>query len=235
MANQQVPPSYMAYDRTIVVFSPDGRLLQVEYAREMVKNGTTSVAVRAKDAVVLGTIKIAVPLAETESYRKIYKIDDHIGAVSSGSLADSKSLVERARIRSQINRLTYGEPVSVSTLTSYICDQKHVVTQYAGVRPYGVGMLVGGMDSSTPKLYETEPSGTMIEWKAQAIGRGAPKSRAVLKKGYKDAMTVDAAIKLLVSALKAGEKEANKEETEIAIINQSGFKKLTETEMAKYV
>ena len=235
MANQQAPPSYMAYDRTIVVFSPDGRLLQVEYAREMVKNGTTSVGVRAKDAIVLGTIKIAVPLAEIESYRKIYKIDDHIGAVSSGSLADSKSLVERARVRSQINRLTYGEPISVSTLTSYICDQKHVVTQYAGVRPYGVGMLVGGLDDSTPKLFETEPSGTMIEWKAQSIGRGAPKSRAILKKGYKEGMTTDAAIKLLVSALKAGEKEVNKDETEIAVIDKDGFRKLSIAEVTKYV
>lgn len=235
MANQQMPPSYMAYDRTIVVFSPDGRLLQVEYAREMVKNGTTSVGVRAKDSAVLGTIKISVPLAETESYRKIYKIDDHIVAVSSGSLADSRNLVEKARVRAQINRLTYGEPISISTLTTYICNNKHLVTQYAGVRPYGVGMLIGGMDDSTAKLFETEPSGTMIEWKAQAIGRGASKARNVLKRGYKDDLPVEGAIKLLIKALKAGEKEVRKDNTEIAIIGKSGFKKLSQEEVAKYL
>jgi proteasome alpha subunit len=235
MANQQMPPSYMAYDRTIVVFSPDGRLLQVEYAREMVKNGTTSIGVRAKDAVVLGTIKISVPLAETESYRKIYKIDDHIGAVSSGSLADSRNLVEKARVRAQMNRLTYGEPVSISTLTTYICNHKHLVTQYAGVRPYGVGMLVGGMDDSTPRLFETEPSGTMIEWKAQAIGRGASKARNVLKKGYKEGLPVDGVVRLLVKALKAGEKEVGKGNTEISVIDKGGFKKLSQEEVAKYL
>ncbi len=235
MTNQQVPPSYMAYDRTIVVFSPDGRLLQVEYAREMVKNGTTSAGVRAKDAVVLGTIKISVPLAETESYRKIYRIDDHIAAVSSGSLADSRNLVERARVRAQVNKLTYGEPVSIASLTTYICDLKHVVTQYAGVRPYGVGMLVGGMDDSKPRLFETEPSGTMIEWKAQAIGRGAAKAKAVLMKGYKEDMPAEAAIKLLANALKAGEKEVKVDNTEIVIIGKDGLKKLSQNEVAKYV
>lgn len=235
MSNQQMPPSYMAYDRTIVVFSPDGRLLQVEYAREMVKNGTTSIGLITKDAAILGTIKIAVPLAETESYRKIYKIDDHIGAVSSGSLADSRNLVDRARVRAQINHLTYGEPVSVSSLTTYICDQKHVVTQYAGVRPYGVGMLIGGLDEAKPRLFETEPSGTMIGWKAQAIGRGAPKARIILKKEYKEDMTTDLGIKVLIKALKAAEKEADSGNTEIAVIDKSGFKKLNHEDVKKYI
>lgn len=234
MANQQMPPSYMAYDRTIVVFSPDGRLLQVEYAREMVKSGTTAIGVTAKDAVVLGTIKIAVPLAEPDSYKKIYKIDDHIAAVSSGSLADSRNLVNKARVRAQVNALTYGEPISVSSLTTFICDQKHLVTQYAGVRPYGVGMLIGGVDGE-PNLFETEPSGTMIGWKAQAIGRGATKARAVLKKDYKDGLPTENAIKVLVKALKSGEKEVKANNTEIAVIGKKGYKKLTPEEVKKYV
>lgn len=230
-----MPPSYMAYDRTIVVFSPDGRLLQVEYAREMVKNGTTSIGVTGKDSVVLGTIKISVPLAEPDSYKKIYKIDDHVGAVSSGSLADSRSLVGRARVRAQVNRLTYGEPISVSSLTTHICDQKHLVTQYAGVRPYGVGMLIGGLDEGQPRLFETEPSGTMIGWKAQAIGRGSAKARIVLKKDYKEGLTTEMAIKVLVKAIKAAEKEAGVNNTEIVVIDKKGFSKLEKEEIKKYI
>jgi hypothetical protein len=165
---QQIPSgaNYMAYDRTIVVFSPDGRLLQVEYAREAVKRGSTSVGVRLKNAVILGATKATTPLGVSESYKKIYEIDSHIGLVSSGLLSDARDLVEFARVRAQINRITYGEPISVSSLTKNICDRKHMVTQYAGVRPYGVGLLIGGVNNES-MLYETDPSGTMIEWKAK--------------------------------------------------------------------
>ena len=177
---QPQPPSYMAYDRTIVVFSPDGRLLQVEYARQMVKNGSTSVGLVTSDAAILGAIRPSAPLLVSDSSRKIFEIDDHIAMVSAGSLADARNLADMARVKAQINRITYNEPISVSTLTKHICDKKHIVTQYAGVRPYGVGLLIGGVDDSNPQLYETEPSGTMIQWQAQSIGRGADKAKKVL-------------------------------------------------------
>jgi len=225
----------MAYDRTIVVFSPDGRLLQVEYARQMVKNGSTSLGVRVSDAVILGTVKPSMPLAVTESYKKISEVDSHIGLVSSGSLADARDLVEYARVKAQVNRVTYSEPVSVSSLTKYICDRKHLVTQYAGVRPYGVGLLVGGVDDSGASLFETEPSGTMIEWKAHAIGRGAEKAKAILTKGYGDGMTVEDGIKLLLKALKTGEKTVNKENVEIAVVKKTGVTSLSGEELKKYL
>ena len=90
---QPIPQNYMAYDRTIVVFSPDGRLLQVEYARQMVKNGTTSIGLKINNGVLLGSVRIPTPLAVTDSYKKIYEIDDAVAAVSSGSLADARDLV----------------------------------------------------------------------------------------------------------------------------------------------
>ncbi len=233
MANQPLPPSYMAYDRTIVVFSPDGRLLQVEYARQMVKNGTTALAVRAADAVVLGTVKIPMPLVVLDSYKKIHKIDEHVAAVSSGSLADARDLVESARVRAQINKITYGEPVSIATLTTSICDRKHLVTQYAGVRPYGVGLLVGGVDESGARLFETEPSGTMIEWEAQAIGRGAIKAKPVLASGYKPGMEVKAAIRLVYKALKKGEKDTSEDNVEIVVVTKEKTEKLNREQIKK--
>jgi proteasome alpha subunit len=214
----------MAYDRTIVVFSPDGRLLQVEYARQMVKNGSTSVGLVTPDSVVLGAVKPSAPLMVSDSSRKIFEVDDHIAMVSSGSLADARSLAEMARVKAQVNRVTYNEPISVSTLTKHICDRKHIVTQYAGVRPYGVGLLVGGVDDTGPKLYETEPSGTMIEWQAQAIGRGVDKAKKVLASGYSKGMSEAEACKLLVRALKAAEKDAEGDSIEVVVVKKGSTK-----------
>jgi proteasome alpha subunit len=223
----------MAYDRAIVVFSPDGRLLQVEYAREMVKNGATSLALKAGDAVILGAVKPSLPLAVTESYKKIYNVDDHMAIVSSGSLADARDLVEMARVKAQVSKITYGEPISISTLTTHLCNRKHLVTQYAGVRPYGVGLLVGGIDDTGPRLFETEPSGTMIEWKAQAIGRGGVKAKSIFNKYHKDGMAAEDGIKLLLRAMKASEKSVKPESIEIVVVRKNRIEKLAPKELTK--
>ncbi len=222
---QPIPPNYMAYDRTITVFSPDGRLLQVEYARQMVKNGSTSVGIVLKDAVILAAVKQSMPLAVSESFKKIYEIDDSIAAVSAGSIADARSLIDIARIKAQINMITYGEPISVKTLTKFIADRKHLVTQYAGVRPYGVGLLIGGVDKTGSRLFETEPSGTMIEWKAQAIGRGSEKAKRILNAGYKENMDLKQAKELALKALKAGEKGMKDKYIESVIIRKGKIEK----------
>lgn len=234
---QQVPSgNYMAYDRTIVVFSPDGRLLQVEYAREAVKRGSTAVGVKTKDAVILGSVKKINTLGVTESNRKIYEIDSHAGLVSSGLLSDARDLVEASRVKAQVNKITYGEPISVPSLTRHVCDRMHMVTQYAGMRPFGVGLLIGGVNDK-PALFETDPSGTMIEWKAQAIGRGAEKARKVLEKDFRDNMDTASGVKLILDALSTGEKgekETGDENVEVAIITANGFRYLTPEEIKKY-
>lgn len=229
---QPVPPSYMAYDRTIVVFSPDGRLLQVEYARQAVKKGSTSVGIKTKNSVVLGAVRTVAPLGITDSYKKIYEIDNHIGLVSSGLLADARDLVDVARVKAQINNITYGESVSVSKLTKHVADRKHLVTQYAGVRPYGVGFLIGGADGSGTRLFETDPSGTVIEWNAQVIGRGSEKAKRILEKKYKPDMGTQEAAKLVMGVLKAGEKISS-DDVEIAIIENKKFKRLSSQDIKK--
>jgi proteasome alpha subunit len=230
---QPIPQNYMAYDRTIVVFSPDGRLLQVEYARQMVKNGTTSLGIKLKDGVILGSIRTPAPLAVTQSYKKIYEIDENSAAVSAGSLADARNLIDMARVKAQVNMITYNEPISISSLTKSISDRKHLVTQYAGVRPYGVGLLIGGVDKGGPKLFETEPSGTMIEWNAQAIGRGADKARKVLISGWKEDLNIKEGAQLLVKALKAGEKEAKTDNVEAVYISRGKIEKISLKESRK--
>jgi proteasome alpha subunit len=176
-----------------------------------------------------------MPLAVMESYRKIWEIDSHIGMVSSGSLADARELVGFARVKAQVNRVTYGEPISVATLTKHICDRKHLVTQYAGVRPYGVGLLIGGIDNTGPKLFETDPSGTMIEWKARAIGRGAEKAGKVLQAGYKNGMTADDGLKLVIKAMKSGEKSVDSENIEVVAVKKDEVKKLSQEQLKKII
>ncbi|NIP40926.1 MAG: archaeal proteasome endopeptidase complex subunit alpha [Candidatus Aenigmarchaeota archaeon] len=230
---QPIPPNYMAYDRTIVVFSPDGRLLQVEYARQAVKRGSTAIGIIINKGVILGAIKSSTPLTISETSKKVFEVDDHIGLVGSGILADARYLVEMARVKSQINQITYGEPISVHTLTKYLANHKHMATQYAGLRPFGVGLLIGGADKTGPNLYETDPSGTMIEWKAQAIGRGAERAKKILKSGFKENMNEKEGAKLLLKALKSGEKNVTKEGVEIAIITENEFKKISGPEIDK--
>jgi len=229
---ESIPPNYMAYDRTIVVFSPDGRLLQVEYARQMVKSGTTSIGLTLKDGVLFGAVKPSIALAVPDSYKKTYVIDDHIGLVGSGSIADTKELVEMARVKAQINRITYSEPVSVAALTGYVCERKHLVTQYAGVRPYGVGLLVGGVDDDGPSLYETEPSGTMIQWKAQAIGKEGDKAKALLNKEYRDNMDLKVGLRLMIKALSlTAKRKVAPEMFDILLVKKDKSEKITPEKM----
>jgi len=224
----------MAYDRAITVFSPDGRLLQVEYAREMVKTGSTSIGLKTRDAVILAAMKISMPLAVPESYKKIYEVDNHIAFVASGSLADARSLATNSRVKAQVNRMTYGELISVNSLATYICDRKHFVTQYGGVRPFGVGLLVGGVDSRGSRLFETEPSGTMIEWKAHAIGRGAERAKKILNSKYKDDLPLEKAIKLVIEALKAAEKGVKAENIDLTVIKKNKVESF-DAKVSKYI
>ena len=231
---QPSPPAHMAYDRTIIVFSPDGRLLQVEYARQAVKKGNTSVGLKTNSAVILGAMKNVSDLGVEESHKKVYELDDHIGVTSSGLLADARELINMARVRAQIHTVTYGTKISVSKATSHIADRKHLVTQYAGVRPYGIGFLIGGIDESGTSLFETDPSGTIMEWKAQAIGSGADKAKKTLKAKYKPDLTEEQAVKAVVEALKSGEK-LTAENVEIGVIDKSGFRRLDAREISKYL
>lgn len=214
-----------AYDWAITVFSPDGRLFQVEYAREAVKRGTTTVGVKFKDGVVLVVDKrITSRLIEPDSIEKIFKIDDHIGCATSGLVADARALVERARIEAQINRLTYEEPIQVKTLARKICDFKQTYTQYGGVRPFGTALLIGGVDASGPHLFATDPSGAMMEYKATAEGEGRSEAISYLEENYRENMGLRKATEMGVEAIKAARK-GREGKVEIGIVSKKGFRR----------
>jgi proteasome alpha subunit len=191
-----------AYDRGITIFSPDGRLYQVEYAREAVKRGTASIGVRTADGVVLIADKrIRSPLLVGTSVEKLHKADDHVGIASAGHVADARQLIDYARRRSQINQLRYGEPIGVETLTKAVTDNIQQYTQVGGARPFGVALIIGGIDDGQPRLFETDPSGTPYEWKALAVGADRSDIEDHLQENYDEEMDLDAGIGLALNAL----------------------------------
>lgn len=233
-----VPPQ-AGYDRAITVFSPDGRLFQVNYAREAVKKGATAVGVKWKEGVVLAVEKrITSKLIEPSSYEKIFQIDDHIAAAPpSGIIADARVLVDRARLEAQVYRLTYGEPVPLTVLVKKICDLKQAHTQYGGVRPFGAALLMAGVNDK-PELYETDPSGAYFEWKAVAIGSGRNTIMAIFEEHYSDDLDMEGgAIKLAIMALAKTIEEPSADSIEVAYITMDDkrWKKLEKESIANYL
>jgi proteasome alpha subunit len=192
----------MGYDRASTMFSPDGRLLQVEYAKEAVKQGSTAIGLVCKDGVLLVADKrIVDKLIVSDTVEKIFQVDDHIGATATGFVMDGRVLIERAQVLVQQHRVTHGVPMDTASLVKEICDVKQFYTQYAGARPFGVSILFAGIDDE-PMLYVTDPTGIFFEYRATAIGEAESEVKSILNKEYKDSMTVEEGLKLAVSALK---------------------------------
>lgn len=233
-----VPPG-AGYDRAITVFSPDGKLFQVQYAQEAVKRGLTALGIKVKDGVVLAAEKrYRSKLVEEVSIEKIFQVDEHIGAGASGLIADARVLMDHARIEAQINRLRYDEPISVQTLAKRIGDMQQLYTQHGGVRPFGARLLIAGVDSKEAHLFETDPSGVVAAYKCQAIGGGAQTVIDFLERKYEDDMQLEGATRLALEALKlVVEGDLDSEKVEMAMIptKSAKFQKLSSTEIEKYV
>ncbi|MCS7093741.1 MAG: archaeal proteasome endopeptidase complex subunit alpha [Candidatus Aenigmarchaeota archaeon] len=222
----------MGYDRTIAMFSPDGRLFQVEYAKEAVKRGVTALGIVFNKGVLLATAKILDELMAPSSIEKIFKIDDHIGAVAAGYLADARVLVDFARVKAQSHRITFEEPIGVWSLAKEVGDRMQLLTQYGGLRPYGVSIIFGGEDDTGPHLIESDPSGMLFEWYAYSIGRGSQAAIKILKEEWNQKITKKEAVKLAVNILEKTEK-VDREKIDLAIIEGGKFRVLSLDEVEK--
>lgn len=220
----------MGYDRATTMFSPDGRLFQVEYAIEAVKKGSLILGMISKkdQAVVIAAEKKLLPLQEEHEVgsEKLWIIDDHAIAGISGLTADARTLIDLARVKAQVHKLSYDMPIGIQEIAREIGDQCQLYTQSAGARPYGVSLLIGGIDAKEgPKLYNTDPSGSFWGYFACAIGNAQINARQILEKKYSIEMTLDALLDLVIETFKGSlESTVEPKSFDIAYIKASDQK-----------
>jgi proteasome alpha subunit len=208
----------MGYDRAITLFSPDGRLFQIEYALEAVKRGATAIGVRTQEGVILTVEKQPhAKLIESSSLRKIFPIDDHVCCAIAGLTADARVLVSNARVQAQMHRITYDSPPPVEMLTRKVCDVLQIYTQHAGVRPFGCSFLMTGVDVQGPQLFTAEPSGSYWGYMACAIGSGAPQATSFLEEHYSSSFSLDEGIGLSLASLKSSVEDGRLEPSMVEI------------------
>ncbi len=199
---ESVQHQMMGYDRASTMFSPDGRLLQVEYAKKTVKQGTPVMGIVCKDGVLLLADKRVIDkLIVTHSIEKVFQVDEHIAAAASGIMSDARILIEKAQVIAQQYRVAYDEPMEPASLIKEVSNLKQAYTQYGGARPFGVSLLFAGVNDG-PQLFLTDPTGIHWEYKATAIGEFEDELKEILSKNYKDNLSLEEGIKLAVNSLK---------------------------------
>ncbi len=232
---EPVQHQMMGYDRAITMFSPDGRLLQVEYAKRTVRLGNTAIGITSKEGVVLVTDKrILDHLVVPETIEKIFKIDDHMMGTAAGILSDARVLFERAQVKAQQHRVEYGSPIDILAIVKDACNLKQLCTQSGGLRPFGVSTLIAGVDEKGPGLFETDPTGIYYQYKAKIIGEGESEGEEILHKEYKEDLSLNQSLSLAVKILKKVLGEDFKlERIDAAIIDKQNslMKKLTKKDI----
>ncbi len=192
----------MGYDRAATMFSPDGHILQVEYAEKTVRLGSASIGMVCKDGVfILADKKINDKLIVPESANKIYEIDEHIVSSAAGILSDSRILVERAQLIAQQHRVTYDSPIDMESVIKEVANIMQTFTQYPGARPFGVSIMIAGINSA-PGLFVSEVTGNYMAYMATAIGENDDKLKEELRKRYKEDITIEEGIKLSLKIFK---------------------------------
>jgi proteasome alpha subunit len=228
-----------AYDKASTMFSPDGRLYQVEYASKIVDQGTTGVGILYKDGVLLAADKsIPSKLIKPQSIEKIFKVDENIGVVSAGLVGDARRLVRISRRQAQDNKMVFSEPIQVEVMAKEIAETKQSFTQYGGLRPFGVAFIIGGFDEKGPTIFQTEPSGALAEYTAVAVGRNKDKAIKILEKDFKEGLSLEKASNLAHKALDGSlpEKEKmNIDRLEMAVIDSEGFRFLSKEEVKNLI
>ena len=238
--NQKQMVDKMGYDRSITMFSPDGRLLQVEYAKKTVRQGSTALGLTCKDGIVLVADKrIASKLVVPSAIEKMFRIDDHIAATASGIISDARVLVDRSQLKAQQHSVTYDSKIDILSIVKDICDLKQICTQSAGLRPFGVSMLVGGVEEDgTVKLFVTEPYGLYFQYKAAAIGEGEAEVDSFLQKKWKPNLSCNEGIKLGLEAMKhflGGEFNAERVDVVYVDSEKKRWTKLTDDDIKKSI
>ncbi|KAK4049494.1 proteasome component pup2 [Microbotryomycetes sp. JL221] len=232
------------YDRGVNVYSPEGRLFQVEYAIEAIKLGSTTVGIQTSQGVVLAVEKrTQSPLLESDSVEKIMEIDRHVACAMSGLVADARTMVEHARVTAQNHAFTYDEPIKVESVTQSVSDLalrfgEGVDDEEAKMsRPFGVALLIAGIDHHGPQLYHADPSGTFMRYDAKAIGSGSEGAQNELQDSYNKSMTLEEAQVLALKVLKqVMEEKLDHNNVQLAqVVPDTGFAILNQEQLKAVV
>lgn len=223
---QFVPNQVMGYDRAITVFSPDGRILQVEYAKKAIESGSLILGVTCKDSVILAADTHRFdPLISANSLSKVNKVNNSVIMTPAGYIGDARVLLKKARLKAQEHKLTYNEELSAEELVKFISDICQSFTQYGGIRPFGVSFLVGGINKKGPQLYMTEPAGIYFQYNAKAVGSTAIEANKLLEKLYKKDMTTEQGLDLVKTVFKKTlGKDYNSNRIQVVVTNTKGIK-----------
>lgn len=225
---QVLPSQAMGYDRAITVFSPDGRILQIEYAKKAVSAGAMALGIVYKDGVLLAADRrITEKLLVIDSVKKIAQIDDHVISTFAGYTMDARIIIKRMRVFAQQHKLTYGEEIDTEGVVKYMSDISQAYTQYSGIRPFGISFLMAGIDKKGSQLIMTEPSGIYMQYYAKAIGAGSTEVTKTLEKRWKEGLKLEDAKKLAVDVFKeALDKEFSIDRLEASAVTKEGVQKV---------
>jgi len=220
------------YDRGVNTFSPEGRLFQVEYAIEAIKLGSTAIGIQTKEGVVMAVEKrLTSTLMVPSTIEKIVPIDEHIGCAVSGLIADSRTLIDHARVECANHWFVYNQDIKVESVAQAVSNLaiKFGDNDSEGPtmsRPFGVAMLFAGLDKNGPQLFHLDPSGTYHKFGAKAIGSGSEGAQQSLQETYHSNMTLDEALKSSLTILKqVMEEKVSATNVEVAVVDKDGFKK----------
>lgn len=225
------------YDMTPTMYSPDGRIYQVEYAMETVKRGTLAIGICSKEGVIMAVEEKPRTLQTTSITQKIFQVDFHIGVAAAGYIPDARVQVDSARFFSQGNKMTYDESVEVATVAKYLANQSHQFTQYSGVRPNGVSLIIAGIDQKGESIYVTDPSGTYVQYAAIAIGTGSDDVNEFLEKHYNPDISLEDAASLAIAAINLKDEQKNGiNDVKMAKITTEAkiFEKVSESDLQNY-
>ena len=226
------------YDESSIIFSPDGRLFQVEYARETIKKGSTTIGLKFKDGVLLITYKFfSSSLIEISSTDKIAQIDENIICAYIGLSADARHLIDYSQEVATIHRIWYDEQITVKDLVEEVCRYKHLFTTYYGLRPFGLVLIIAGIDIKGIHLFGTDPSGTFLEYKTICEGYKNNIITKYLEKHYKENLTKEKAIKFVIDSIKKSiRKKIDINSLELGIIERNKiYYKLSKKEIQKFL
>lgn len=193
----------MGYDRTATMFSPEGTILQVEYAQKTVRLGSSSIGMICADGVfLLADKRMKDKLVIQKSTNKVYEIDSHIIACAAGIVSDARVLIERGQLIAQQHRITYDSPIEPELIIKEVSNIKQQFTQYGGARPFGVSLMVAGIRAKKPELYTSDITGNYFSYHANAIGENEEKIREKLRENYKPELNIKKGVKLALDIFK---------------------------------